>query len=1249
MTQADEQNTVIVPGPVNTTGVGQPTSDAQTGAIESAEQFLQLATSRSFKERVAAYGCLARFPEHIGQLQNETMVPAIDALLDGIAECPGPLGCGAVAGLFAHAAHSKTGIRNKVDALIARVLQDDPEETMATLCTLLDGRNARLVERMAVRVADVLNGLVETGGDVAAKSVAGLVAPRLLGLLNSSDAAVRKAAIGLCVGVYRVVYDGIDRYIAGAKPILLKELQDEFARYEKPRVAVSLATLRCDDADWKERLAGMNVLKESLLDPNDGELVGLLVRRLREANIMVVQAAVECVRNGRVRNTDVVRAMLLRLRDKKPQLAALIRETAREVGVELGLLLDLLTNREQKNPEVRIGLLECVIAHVAEHEAARAHSRLGEVAFLLGDGNADVRSKAAALLAYSDLSLLSEEHRSKVEKLCKNERSSISKEVSKEPHQNTTINDTPSEPASKRPSIHDQPCRSTEDFLEKYALFQEKDWNKKLIQLREKAQTITREPLPVLIEFVVHSKESNFNILRELLRIIALHPSIGTNKAAPSLLCPFLLSKASEAKLRQEVVALYSAIGAEQAADSLLRGIAGSTGKRMIASLEILADILEHADSSLVEHAISSLSSLSFAGMIERSAIEKFKATFNSKRKSENIKESENVRESKCIKQINEKIDPSPLKQPINQSSKRVHSTNQTTEHPHYFPVFPLPKDPANLEAAFSAAFLALMETDPYSALGLLADSDRIASSGSLIQLYVCFSLPAPHFDALIDAFVASRYILLEREARILISHLLGNAMEAELDLVDRIYPATRLFRLYQSCITDPARSESAGIRQCALEQIAKLLLKYRKITVNLSGEKERGCFLDAVIGSDAFGTLAHKVLSIPQAGGHVSASAPRVPSSEPVIPSTSFVPFSIEAPKRSECSRVDEHAKADSLSYIEDSFIVEDVAVEKPIEEISKGTDDSNNVNTNNINTNNISDLREVLKAPSILTELPKDNQPSITVENNGTPMPRADLEEPRIDLEDSLANISITTTPKKKKKRDFVAIDSIMGKLIHADSAVSKQAFHSLVGIASTDISSLVFLSNSIVGSITIQLFDKYADQELRRVILSSLLKLTQSAEFCASLRYETLRSASADLARIVDEETAAADILINLCLNCPPDILRVYFDLLESDSLVIVKLIWRHSKRVDYAAEGVAQAVLAIVDSFYHRKGYLLSRAGNMVLKVCLLHLKDICVHYSDGAKQFGLGPRTAGVIDLLLSGRDLNLDDVRLLFK
>lgn len=1185
--------------------------------------------SKNFKERINAYAAVGRFPQYIPMLQNETMVPALEAALDALLAFPGPLKSDDVSKIFLQAAQSKTSIRSKVSSLIDRVAVEDRNQTIEALCSLLTNKNAKIVERSVCKLTEIIRAAREkspTDRHFIDKSIIEGICDKLEVLMASTDPLVKKGTIELCVEIYQTVYDVIEKYLVNVKPILLKDLRAEFDKHPIRKTAVKTGDLKFDDADWKERLSSMNALKDSLIDPNSFEIINIVGRRLKDANIQVVCAAVECIKNGRIVHLDAVRGMLLRFKDKKPALTSAIKETVLSLEVDPSILIDMLSN---KNPEIKIGLLDCLLNYPAL-------SRVREVAVLLDDGNADVRMKSACVLAGSDISDLNEEQRTKVLRLSGGGKTTDAGGDGKGPvagagsraSTDTAGSDSlhadclPSQSSPVRQACADKKtankkipgvgasqslarCESIDAFVEKYPLFQEKDWNKRLEYLRENMHRIKEEPIAVLGEFMLHSRESNFNILKEMLRMFIDH---GGQKTITPVLCAYLGSRVGEAKLRGEIIGLYSTLEKNYVVDSILGNMqANPVGKKFIANIEILRQILDAEDQRVTRF----IKGTSVSGIQERTALESFKKHY--------LKLSG---KPQCGDARNSTLPSSKAAGTDYRETHTVSRSGSTNKEKSSFVCFKggiPPKNTECLKEVFTDEFLKLMDDDPYRAIHFLADLDQIAISGVLIRLYSAYCLPSPYFSSLILHFIAHKYILLEGEARSLVAHLLSNAMDKELELLDRIYPATRLYKIYRSFTAASAPEHNIG----SAEQILKLVSKYRKVDVRLG----RDALVRIVEQNPDFIGLTAAVSVCRNSGGDknggVHDPTPRNPSDRP-----------------------GSAANDQELSDFEDSFVIEDVAV-----------DEIQNSN------------RSFLKAPSILgggscagTRLPgprcdagglgEDQNNSLSgrqapADAHGDCPPENRIGNTLL-LERSIENISISTTPRKKKK-EVSEMEDILGKLIHSDSEISKDAFKRLNDAMANNIDPLVSSSNSVLGSVMVQLFDKFSDDEFRSHILHTLLKLSQNERFCLSLCYETLRSINNDLIRIVSEDIAAADILINFCLNCNVEILRVYFDLLENNNEIILKLIWRHSKKINYSSSEIVASILHIIDSFYQRKGYVLHRAENVVLKVCLLHLKDCCLAYSDGAKNFGVGERTKGIIDLLLSGSELNLEDVRQAFK
>ncbi|KAI5168476.1 hypothetical protein PAEPH01_0164 [Pancytospora epiphaga] len=1189
--------------------------------------FIGLINSKNYKDRIIAYGALSRYPHHIALVQNETMVPALEPALDALLTHEGKLASNDVNGIFVHAAQSKPGIRAKISTLIDKILEIDEDEMIESLCSLTRHKNVKLVERIVSKLSEVVTDYKLNKDNI--EKICG----RLEDLMSAADKSVRQAASTLCVGIYQVIYDKIYGYIGNIKPIQLKELKGEFEKYSAPKVAVNVSDLKCDDSNWKERLASMNILKDSMLDSNNHELIGVLTRRLKDANIQVVCATVETVRNGKVSHPEVIKGTVMRFKDRKGSLTQLIKETIASTGVDSGMLINILCNKtgDLKNPDVKIGLLDCLLEY-------SGLSRVEELAFLLDDGNADVRIRAAKVLSKGGTTCLSDSQKAKISKLCGNaakhriepmeENSSqrnglFSTRQNNEKLQNDPVRDvaeTSSHAIRTRNESFTVPsssCRSVDDFITKYPLFKEKEWSKRLGYFKEAVINIRGESIQVIVNYFLQSKESNFNLVKEFLSLLSTHPQ---RHGAQEQICSYAISKLCEGKLRNEILTVFKSIDNTVVIEGLLNVIQSSgSGKRLIAGFEILCQYSPERNPRIDKF----ISEVAVVGMAEKGALEAFKLKYL----------GESATSGSIPKTVRRTSISGGYSPTIVNVAKAVSITSPCKDAFTVFKTNVLPKNSENLSETFTSEFLALMEEDPYSAIGLLSKYCHIAISGTLIRLYCVYYLPSSYFSALIHDFISQKYILVESEAIILVHHLLSNTMGDELDLLDRIYPATRLYKVYRSFVSD---NGIAAQRDFCCEQISKLVYKCKRLTTEMPNEELAELiiqgldfmkFVELLVGyepkNSSLAGCKSMNHSIPEQT-HKTTHEYREGVGQP-IELRAACPEKVEAI---------EPGNSSGLTDFEDSFVVSETAV------IGPGDDG-------------------VLKAPSILHDSivevadKKDLKDNDINSQADPPVSLAQQQDLIVDIESSIANLSITnmsiaSTPRKKK-RNFNEIEDILNKLIHADTSVSSKAFERIIAIVKDEPSSLLFLSNSLVSSSIIQLFDKFLDLEFRKLVLEALLRLTQNVDFCLSLRYETLKSAHVDLARIITEETAAADTLINLCLNCGLDVLKVYFDLLENNNELILKLIWRHSKRVDYTKPGIATSVLGIVDSFYQRRGYILHTAENVLLKVCLLHLKDVCINYSDGAKKFGVGQRTNAVIDLLLCGGSLNLDEIRLIFK
>ncbi|EQB61460.1 hypothetical protein NAPIS_ORF00980 [Vairimorpha apis BRL 01] len=142
------------------------------------------------------------------------------------------------------------------------------------------------------------------------------------------------------------------------------------------------------------------------------------------------------------------------------------------------------------------------------------------------------------------------------------------------------------------------------------------------------------------------------------------------------------------------------------------------------------------------------------------------------------------------------------------------------------------------------------------------------------------------------------------------------------------------------------------------------------------------------------------------------------------------------------------------------------------------------------------------------------------------------------------------------------ITALENILDNIIDTDQNKSEDAFNKLLEL---DLSSIINYSNSIMSSISIQLLDVLHRPLYCELILKVLLRFSKNKEFMNQLRKETFESVTIDLVNILKHNDLVSEILINMCINCNClTVLNGYLSILNIDSNIILKLIWKHSKK-------------------------------------------------------------------------------------
>lgn len=1162
------------------------------------ENIKELITSKNFKNRVLAYQNICQYPDLIGHLQNESLAVALEVALDSLLKYEGKLMNDQISNFYNQLSQSKASIRSKIAEIIEKTFDNDSEAVMKRLSECYEHKNSKVVSSSVARTNNIIKTHLEMFRSAEWRPLLiSEVCSKLEMLFGSADKDVKQETADLTITLFSIFYDDIYKYIGNIKPILLNPLKEAFSTIEIPKKVVKFSDYDFDSANWKERLEGVNALKENIKNmSNASEYYSIISRKVKDVNLSVATAAIETIKNGKISHDDCIRNMIERFKDKKQTISNLIKDAIDEIRPDFNILIDGLEN---KNPEIKVGILECLVKY-------GNLKRIKDIGKLLEDSSADVRHRTVALLEnQDDLSELNEAQLSKINKISnkppaenvlrthatilKNEKP-LTKHVEKSvsgtsPNSsflssksyNITFDCAEKMDLRTKSRIYD-------DFVAIFPFFLEKDWNKRLELLKQNKSTLASQGLENLALFMISCKESNFFILKELLSIFET-----ASDPLPSQLCSYLNTKVTEPKLRENIIVLYKRFDQEFVVKNFISQLkTNKSGKKCTALWEVLGCVLT-SKNTLLEAFLKTYNAVTFA---DKKALADFKLKY-----------------AKLPATV-----PSKTKDPLDLTA----SQPNTGSNAIFIAGFDYNLENQELENVFTSEFMNMADKDPFNAINRLESIDQCKICYTLIKLYCKYNLPSPYFNSLILNFISKKYILKDLEAELLLNYLVKENMENEIELIDRVYPATKIYKIL--------RNYPQGTKY-----IMNMLYKYKKVEEIKDSEKlmaqiirENEDFIGFTLGVDKLVLLKNEML--------------KKYSDENI---SKIIDEKLESFSEN-IANEDKNQGEVTQKELNNCFVDFDEIKEDINESFGNTQLDAPNFNEN---MNSLGDIESTYVIENSASENSSDK------ELNGTCAKRAKspsfIRQPSIledDIEKNLSNLSIVLTPRKKT-RNVDEMQSVISNLKSGDSNIIKETICKLNKM-SLEMSESV--ANSIMQPFMIQFIDHYDNRDLRDSSLDFLLKITQNKDFCSFCSYETLKAVHKCLISIVKESNTSADILINMCLNGGTSLLKVYFDLLENSNDILMKLIWRHSKSVDYSSiENVAHLV-GMIDEFYTAKSQFLFRSENVLLKVCLLHLKECIFSFSDNIKQFGVGIVLNEIVDLLIGKKDLSLDQIRICF-
>lgn len=191
--------------------------------------------------------------------------------------------------------------------------------------------------------------------------------------------------------------------------------------------------------------------------------------------------------------------------------------------------------------------------------------------------------------------------------------------------------------------------------------------------------------------------------------------------------------------------------------------------------------------------------------------------------------------------------------------------------------------------------------------------------------------------------------------------------------------------------------------------------------------------------------------------------------------------------------------------------------------------------------------------------------------------------------------ANLSESLKIEKlhKNTEKKFSINTLNNFLITDLYKKDKSALASLLQRAKSDLSSLFYISNSLMNA----LFCNFDDP----ITIQILMILSADKNFLSEIDFQTMRMLHLEIMKDIQEK--GGDIIINLCLNAPvPLLMRVYLDILNKNKEIILKLIWRNSKR-KYLHD--SNELLDVFEEFFSKNPIL----DDLTFKIIQLHISEI----------------------------------------
>lgn len=1241
-------------------------------------EFTQNLKSKNWKIRNQAYQDLYKeFKQNkylnlITFFQHETMIPALECALDTllVVQKLNPIN---IKKIFTHIGNTKNTIKTRMFKLITNL---NPDEMSIVLCEYVKHTSPKI----ACAAVQYLIIIVENVKDHTHIC-------NLLGtIFNHSDCAIRQEGYKLTAELYKIKGNAIKQYLINLKPIQLKELEEMFVKDEVVEINVNYENINCEK--WNIRLEALKDLHK-LLQTNKEYTHDLLmpsiIERLNDPNNQVFLLTCDILQLlPNLNNSKIYNLLIDKLKDKKVQITDKIKETL----IKLNLNTIQNVYWKSKSPEIKYHLIDlCIKLNLKQYKK--------NINDLMKDSNKDVRTIASE--AFKKFKNLQEngDHNEKSECInndknskiiesfyqnketlnskCKdfshisvsNSNNSIAKEtkIINNNLQNiknsfiknkNLLNNSNEKSLSKDDNIKEM-------FLNKYPFFNEKNWSIRMENIKNNEKFLLKENFNDLALFFYLYKDPNFLLNIEYFKILLKLINNFNNKNI--FIIKYCFEKCTESKLKVIILEVLNKLDNDLVVEKIIEELSkNKQGKKVVELLKILS--VYNVKSIYTDQ----IKKIQVIGLQEKKAYDELIKTLE---KNINIDENnKNIKNNKDFYENNESIneEDSQIK---NLNNKNINIDNMQ-KNEQYNISDNLSQIKNNNSEILNNNYLINSESkkkDEYIKNTNKKNSmcfskkeihvtpvktNKIFNNEiDMINYYIKNNLQSSYFNSLLLELISNKYILDYNICYSLVQHLIKESYFEELDMMDRVYPVTKLYLVLRNIGTDAST-------RIIINLVNKFKMVKKIFSFEEAKEKIKECedFLSLV---DCLNNKKKDTFEFNHDENLIESS----------IGNLSITPVQKKYKTTSENLYKDIIEKNHNQNFINENEIHNNANNHNSVKNISNLKSIKNDEGNKNIK-NKISIYHKTNLLQKHDVNVINNKNYTNTIQNNNTnninlakPMQNnktnkknySDLlkEERNLDFTNELRNNDTMINFSNNNKIDNInfnrknyinnkitALENILDNIIDTDQNKSEDAFNKLLEL---DLSSIINYSNSIMSSISIQLLDVLHRPLYCELILKVLLRFSKNKEFMNQLRKETFESVTIDLVNILKHNDLVSEILINMCINCNClTVLNGYLSILNIDSNIILKLIWKHSKVIKYTKENTRD-ILNILEKWYRKNVYCDIMENQTTFKICIVHLREMCNFFGKLIYEFDINGYCKIIIDRILTGNDININVLR----